>query len=39
MLMKILSHLLGRVSAINYGFELISAVFMAAIVWRAYDSV
>lgn len=39
MLMKILSHLLGRVSAIYHGLELISAVFMTAIVWRAYDSV
>jgi len=38
MLMKILSPLLGRVSAIHHGLELISAVSMAAIVWGAYDS-
>ena len=38
MLMKILTHLLVRVSAIHHGFELISAVSMAAIVGRAYDA-
>ena len=38
MLVKILTHLLGSVSAIHHGFELIGAVSMAAIVWGAYDA-
>lgn len=38
MLVKILTHLLVRVSAIHHGLELIGAVSMAAIVWGAYDA-
>ena len=37
-LVEILSKLLGRVSAIYHGLELICAVSMGAVAWGAYDS-